>query len=290
MLAQTYPYWECIVVDDGSTDNTEEVIKKYIDKDLRFQFHHRPKDRLPGGNAARNYGLEVSKGEYIQWFDSDDLMAENHLGRKLEVLEFQHVDFVVSKSLNFDDYGFYKLKRYDGNLQYELSGKNYILNRVYWLTPDFFIKKKFLEKQPFNETLQSGQESNFFITLLNKNVLKGLFVDECLSFRRLHDESIQQKLKLSKLDSYQGKLVSLLTSYNSIIMDIDSETKAAMQREIMSIFYKLKLKRGQEKKFLGFTSSLIVNRNPIKASAFFISVLLNSYFNIGYKLFEYSRS
>lgn len=290
VLGQTYPYWECIVVDDGSTDNTEKIIKEYVKKDSRFQFHHRPKDRLSGGNAARNYGLEVSKGEYIQWFDSDDLMAENHLGRKLEVLELRNVDFVVSKSLNFDDYGIYKLKKYDGNREHELSGKNYILNRVYWFTPDFFIKRKCLKKQAYNEILQSGQETNFFITLLSKKVLKGSFVDECLSFRRLHDESIQQKLKLSKLESYQAKLVSLLASYNSIFMDIDNETKEAMQREIMTVFYQLKLKGGQEKKFLGFTGNLFVNRNPIKASAFFISVVLNSYFNIGYKLFEFSRS
>src|SRR5690554_2800862 len=84
VLAQTYENWECIVVDDGSTDNTEELMAEYMTKDARFQYHHRPKDRLPGGNAARNYGFEVSMGEYIQWFDSDDLMLTEYLSTRID--------------------------------------------------------------------------------------------------------------------------------------------------------------------------------------------------------------
>src|SRR5690554_3978886 len=95
VLAQTYQNWECIVVDDGSTDNTDEVMAAYMAKDARFQYHHRPKDRLPGGNAARNYGFEVSKGEYIQWFDSDDLMLPEKLEMKVSSLLDKNVDFVV---------------------------------------------------------------------------------------------------------------------------------------------------------------------------------------------------
>ena len=67
VLAQTYQNWECIVVDDGSTDNTEAVLATFTAKDSRFQYDQRPKDRLAGGNAARNYGFELSKGEYINW-------------------------------------------------------------------------------------------------------------------------------------------------------------------------------------------------------------------------------
>src|SRR5688572_29060991 len=77
IIAQTYKNWECIVVDDGSTDATDKLMAEYIDRDSRFQYHHRPKDRLPGGNAARNYGFEISKGNFIQWFDSDDYMMAN---------------------------------------------------------------------------------------------------------------------------------------------------------------------------------------------------------------------
>ncbi|WP_452231451.1 glycosyltransferase family 2 protein [Lacinutrix sp. MEBiC02595] len=79
VLAQTYLNWECIVVDDGSTDGTEVLLKSYVAKDRRFQYHKRPDTHLPGGNGARNYGFEVSKGEYVNWLDSDDLISENKI-------------------------------------------------------------------------------------------------------------------------------------------------------------------------------------------------------------------
>jgi len=87
IMAQTYTNWECIIVDDGSTDGTDKVMAEYIAKDPRFQYHHRPKDRLPGGNAARNYGFEVSKGEYVNWFDSDDIMLPSKLKVKIKHFE-----------------------------------------------------------------------------------------------------------------------------------------------------------------------------------------------------------
>jgi glycosyltransferase involved in cell wall biosynthesis len=74
IIAQTFTDWECIIVDDGSTDNTEEVIDNYIKKDSRFRYFKRPQDRIKGPNSCRNFGFELSKGSWINWFDSDDLL------------------------------------------------------------------------------------------------------------------------------------------------------------------------------------------------------------------------
>ena len=79
VLTQTYVNWECIVVDDGSTDLTIDVVQKYCNKDARFKLYNRPHNRQKGGNAARNYGFEQSLGEFVNWFDSDDLMKKNHI-------------------------------------------------------------------------------------------------------------------------------------------------------------------------------------------------------------------
>ena len=73
VLSQSYTNWKCIVVDDGSTDTTEEVLKSYVKKDARFQYNKRPIDRKKGANACRNYGLDLAKGAYIVFFDSDDV-------------------------------------------------------------------------------------------------------------------------------------------------------------------------------------------------------------------------
>lgn len=65
VLAQTYENWECIVVDDGSTDHTDEVMAEYCAKDSRFRYFHRPDTHKPGGNGARNYGFLMSRGEFV---------------------------------------------------------------------------------------------------------------------------------------------------------------------------------------------------------------------------------
>ena len=56
---QTYNEWECIIVDDGSTDNTEDVLKKYIDTDSRFRYFKRPLNHTKGPSSCRNFGFYI---------------------------------------------------------------------------------------------------------------------------------------------------------------------------------------------------------------------------------------
>ncbi|WP_052503411.1 glycosyltransferase family 2 protein [Lacinutrix sp. Hel_I_90] len=90
---QTYKNWECIIVDDGSDDNTVNTVKNYIRKDIRFTLYKRPKNKVKGPSSCRNYGVSLSKGEYIQFFDSDDIMHPEHLQKKREAI--MNHDFVV---------------------------------------------------------------------------------------------------------------------------------------------------------------------------------------------------
>lgn len=76
---QTYQNFECIIVDDGSDDDSEKVVSNFIEKDNRFQFYKRPSDKIKGPNACRNYGFEKSKGEFIYFFDSDDFLKPHAL-------------------------------------------------------------------------------------------------------------------------------------------------------------------------------------------------------------------
>ena len=74
ILAQTFADSELIIVDDGSTDNTEEVIQKYLSDHVHYY-----KKQNAERAAARNFGTQKAQGEYINWFDSDDIMFPNHL-------------------------------------------------------------------------------------------------------------------------------------------------------------------------------------------------------------------
>lgn len=160
VLAQTYQNWECIVVDDGSTDNTDEALAQYMEKDTRFRYYHRPKDRLPGGNAARNYGFEMSRGVYIQWFDSDDIMLPDFLEKKVAIFTPTAVLTICngySADANLQNR---KLKTMPAitNLF-----KQYVLWQSGIMSPSIMFRRTFLEgKRLFDETLQRGQENEFF--------------------------------------------------------------------------------------------------------------------------------
>lgn len=73
---QTYSNWECIIVNDGSPDNTEEVAKTWLEKDSRFKYFFKENGGL---SSARNAGIEISKGEYILPLDADDKISNNYL-------------------------------------------------------------------------------------------------------------------------------------------------------------------------------------------------------------------
>lgn len=163
VLAQTYQNWECIVVDDGSTDYTKELMGLYTEKDSRIQFHHRPKNRKKGANACRNYGFELSKGEYINWFDSDDLMLSRFLKEKIESFT-ETVDLVISS-------GFYvnekleKIKKFKVNVSEDLF-ISYMKWNVQIITNSVLFRRSFLyNKNLFKTGLTRGQEEELFSRL-----------------------------------------------------------------------------------------------------------------------------
>lgn len=200
ILNQTYTNWECIVVDDGSSDYTEELMEFYGKLDSRIQYRSRSKSHRKGANACRNYGFEISKGDFIQFFDSDDIMVPCFLEVKVMALEENDVEYVISKSLNFKDPYIQNIisrneKYYQFGL-YEINNYNYVAQNINWLTCDFMGTREICEAVRFNEYLDSAQEYNYFSKLTAKNI-NALILDEYLTLRRIHENTTQASLRNS---------------------------------------------------------------------------------------------
>jgi glycosyltransferase involved in cell wall biosynthesis len=156
---QTYGDWECLIVDDGSTDNTNEILQKVNSEDSRFKsFFNEGKK---GACGARNTGINKSKGSFIIFLDSDDLLEANCLKNRLQ--KFQHhpeKDFIVFSTLQF-----YR-NMGDSNILINVPTKKEedILVRflnldVPWLsTGPIWKKKSLIELGYWNEDILSYQD------------------------------------------------------------------------------------------------------------------------------------
>ncbi|SHM28148.1 Glycosyltransferase involved in cell wall bisynthesis [Chitinophaga jiangningensis] len=93
VLAQTYPEWEMIIIDDGSKDNSVEVIRKYVEQDTRISYFAQANG---GSAAARNNGIRRANGQYIALLDADDLWDSNFLDSQIQLMKDKNSALVYS--------------------------------------------------------------------------------------------------------------------------------------------------------------------------------------------------
>ena len=101
VLAQTYAEWELWVVDDGSTDNTAEVVKKFKDR----RIHYVKQATNKGVAAARNLGIARSRGRFLAFLDSDDLWNPKKLSIQISFMEQNDAHFCCTGCCVIDENG-----------------------------------------------------------------------------------------------------------------------------------------------------------------------------------------
>jgi glycosyltransferase involved in cell wall biosynthesis len=197
-LQQTYLNIEIIVIDDASTDNSLQIIKSYGNKIIWESF---PSNK--GGNHARNRGFALSKGEYIQFLDSDDYILPEKIERQVHFLEETGADIV---------YGDWRYKHHlpDGTSFLEdirISGVQAdILESLLadWWTAvaSLFYRRTAVEKAGgWDENLQAAQDRDFFISAVI-NGAKVVYQPGCYSvYRRYEDITVSSFCKLRWIKS-----------------------------------------------------------------------------------------
>ena len=106
IIAQTYQNFECLLINDGSPDNSADICREYVSKDSRFRYFEKENG---GASSARNLGIECSKGQYITFIDSDDWVDSDHLEVLYRALIDEKADIAIStyKQFNMDDNCYY---------------------------------------------------------------------------------------------------------------------------------------------------------------------------------------
>lgn len=160
-LAQTYENLEVLVIDDASSDETEYVVGSYRDPRVRYFRHCTNR----GGSAARNTGLQLARGHFVAFLDSDDEWMPEKVERHLEVFR-KHPEYDVVYSAVRDVYpdGSFRIRHHDGP-----EGQIYdllLVRNVVGPTSAFVVRRECFEKVGgFDESLRSAQDYDMWLRL-----------------------------------------------------------------------------------------------------------------------------
>lgn len=188
VLAQTYQNWECIIVNDGSPDNTEEVALDWCNKDKRFKYL---KKENGGLSSARNFGILNSSGEFILPLDADDKIGAKYLEEALRIFQSDPLLKLVYCEAEFfgDESGKWQLKEY--NFRTLLAFNNIFCSAL-------FKRADFEKAGGYNSNLIYGWEDwDFWISLLDEND-KVCRIPQTLFYYRRKENSMIHMMDITK--------------------------------------------------------------------------------------------
>lgn len=183
VLAQTHKNWECIIVNDGSPDNTEEVALKYCNKDSRFKYFYKENG---GHSSARNFGILRSAGKYILPLDADDYISELFLEKAAEVLNKDESIKLVTGQVQL--YGMS-----DEKITIAFDLRSFLIVNYITIT-SLFRRSDYNKTNGFDETMKVFEDWDFFISLLKNGGSVKELPFTCLFYRKkeksmFHDAS-----------------------------------------------------------------------------------------------------
>jgi glycosyltransferase involved in cell wall biosynthesis len=194
VLAQTYPYWECIIVNDGSPDNTEEVAKLYCERDNRFKYVYK---RNEGPSSARNLGIHQSKGDYITFIDADDWVDKDYLQNFANMLEINPESHLTESALWMYDNGTIEPMPDKGCFFFSVWGNLFVLQIV------------LDNKIRFQEDLFWGEDTLFCLEYMRYVPSVKYMSNYTYHYRVISSNSLSAKVLLSQRMLFYSELCEI---------------------------------------------------------------------------------
>lgn len=179
VLGQSFQDFELIVVDDGSTDDTQKVLAKFTDPRLRIVTQENR-----GLAAARNRITDIARGKYVAVHDDDDIMLPYRLERQLQSITVG-VSGTYGGWIDFDN----ETGEKDYNRGKKFSTESLLFNHGVYLHPTLMIQKDLLEAVRYDETMRSGSDYNLAVRLARAGA-NLVHCGEYVTLRRTHEGQI----------------------------------------------------------------------------------------------------
>jgi glycosyltransferase involved in cell wall biosynthesis len=184
ILRQSFANFELLIIDDGSEDNSEEIIRSLKSEKIRYI-----KLKHVGRSAALNYGLKEAKYDWVALMDSDDIAVPERLEIEVKFIKESIIDIIFSDSVFFKNKEIQFLNMINTekeDLNRKIKFRGHICNSSVLYNRNFI-----LENGGYNENLDHSEDHDLWIRLLNK----GNFVhlNEFLLFMRIRENSLSTK-------------------------------------------------------------------------------------------------
>lgn len=213
VLDQTHANWECIIVNDGSSDNTEVVAKKWIEKDSRFKYLYKQNGGL---SSARNAGLDFAKGDYIQFLDSDDCIDKKKLELSIQQLALNENK---DKLIAISNYSVFIIETSCPILEVKFDVELFNFEKVLYdwdniitipIHCGLFSSDLYLEFK-FPENIKAKEDWIMWVSLFRVNI-NIVHVNHTLSYYRKHQKSMTMTQEILpeyiKAYKYLKKIIS----------------------------------------------------------------------------------
>ncbi|GAB3195607.1 glycosyltransferase involved in cell wall biosynthesis [Pontibacter aydingkolensis] len=250
LLLQTYPNWECIIVNDGSKDNTEEVALHYTSIDKRFQYLY---SSNKGVSLARNSGIDLAKGEFILPLDADDKISSNYLELALKAFdENPGLKLVYGEAEFFGDL----------TCKWDLPSYSYFsllhMNIIYCSA--IFRKNDFKLVGKYSSEMVHGLEDWDLWLRLLKPGSKVLKLNEVVFFYR--KKSISRTTELTNRGNEEATVRQLITRNKEIYTDFTYDFLKEIEHYKAEVYdLKAKLKLINSSRIHSIASKLISLKN-----------------------------